>query len=199
MSFSVNVGLSLSIELSLSFSVNSVREGGFNLNVIPIGRESLARMETSELALELESETEPVTETETNPGSGNESESESETESAPASTPLPELELGNGAVFESLAEILSTLARPRPSDLVDRFSSEIPPTPNTSLADRSSPASSRTSLISWPTSSSPSCLNSIWEEYLLLENGRVDSANEDNSVVDEVDEEVVFLCEVKRN
>ena len=87
MSFSVNVGLSLSIELSLSFSVNSVREGGFNLNVIPIGRESLARMETSELALELESETEPVTETETNPGSGNESESESEPEPVKKTVP----------------------------------------------------------------------------------------------------------------
>ena len=190
MSFSVNVGLSLSIELSLSFSVNSVREGGFNLNVIPIGYENLARMETSALALELESETEP--------------ESESETESESVSPSLPELEVENGTeVFENLAEILSSLARPRPSDLVGRFWSEIPPSPNASLAGRSSPASSCTSPVSWPSSSSPSCLNSIWEEYLRLEGVEVD--NEDNEIrlldVNDsvVEEEVVFLYEVKRN
>ena len=226
MAFSVTVDLSILIELGLSVSVRTTGEG-FNSNDMPIGCENLAIMETSdgeaatesapaidvevrepELEPELEPETavevrdvatvpvlepEPELERETAVeirDVATESEPERETESEPKRKPVTELESGpEPEIFESLAGLLTSFARVRPSDLDDQLWSDSLPSPGSSLGCRSS-----------ATRCSPSCLTSIWEEY-LLECRTVECANgeeEDNEMPLEEDDDVVFLCEVRR-
>jgi hypothetical protein len=213
MAFSVTVDLSVSIKLGLSFSVKTTGEG-FSSNDMPIGSENLAVMEISErdgeaaTANESESndiECEPelmpdaeVRGVETKPKSGREPEmisfanddvevrgvepeSEREPELVSFATDLedrvvePEPE-----IFESLADLLASFARARPSNL-DNWS-------GSSSSSNSSPCS-------------PSCLNLIWEEYLVREGRMVESNNgedEDDEMPLEGNDDVVFLCEVKR-
>ena len=83
-------------------------------------------------------------------------------------------------IFESLADLLASFARARPSNL-DNWS-------GSSSSSNSSPCS-------------PSCLNLIWEEYLVREGRMVESDNgedEDDEMPLEENDDVVFLCEVRR-
>ena len=75
---------------------------------------------------------------------------------------------------ESLADLLVSFARAQPSNL-DNWSGS--------------------------SSCSPSCLNLIWEEYLVREGRMVESDNgedEDDEMPLEENDDVVFLCEVRR-
>ena len=207
MAFSVNIALSISIELCLSFTVKSTGEG-FNSNDMPIGCENLAVMETSEpetgrIAELVEPETRRIAE----PGSlltAEETEVEPETEPELEPATEPELEpvslltavdpvslLPETEVFESLTELLSSFARPR------RSNSSL--SPNPSLSCRS-PFPSSFSENTWPRPSS--CLDSIWERYLVGEGRMVEFENgvDDNvEMILEEDEDVVFIREVKRS
>ena len=213
MAFSVTVDLSILIELGLSVSVRTTGEG-FNSNDMAIGCENLVVIETSEG--EAESATEPELEPELEPESlpepaidvevrdvapEPELETEPELESEPELETEPELELESESepkrrqsepeseTFESLAGLLVSFARAGSSDLDDRFWSDSLPSPDSSLRCRTA-----------ATRCSPSCLTSIWEEY-LLEGRTVECANgeeEDNEMPLEGDDDVVFLCEVRR-
>ena len=223
MAFSVTVDLSILIELGLSVSVRTTGEG-FNSNDMAIGCESLAVIENSEG--EAESATNPelepaidvevrdvATEPEPEPELETELEPEPELEIAPELEPEPELETESeletepelelesesepkrrqsepeSETFESLAGLLVSFARAGSSDLDDRFWSDSLPSPDSSLRCRTA-----------ATRCSPSCLTSIWEEY-LLEGRTVECANgeeEDNEMPLEGDDDVVFLCEVRR-
>ena len=227
MAFSVTVDLSVSIKLGLSFSVKTTGEG-FSSNDMPIGSENLAVMEISErdgeaaTANELESESNAITnesECDGEAATSNESESndiECEPELMPDAEVRREPEMISFAnddveirgvepeserepelvsfatdledrvvepepeIFESLADLLASFARARPSNL-DNWS-------GSSSSSNSSPCS-------------PSCLNLIWEEYLVREGRMVESNNgedEDDEMPLEGNDDVVFLCEVKR-
>ena len=227
MAFSVTVDLSVSIKLGLSFSVKTTGEG-FSSNDMPIGSENLAVMEISErdgeaaTANELESESNAITNESACDGeaaTSNESESndiECEPELMPDAEVRREPEMISFAnddveirgvepeserepelvsfatdledrvvepepeIFESLADLLASFARARPSNL-DNWS-------GSSSSSNSSPCS-------------PSCLNLIWEEYLVREGRMVESDNvedEDDEMPLEENDDVVFLCEVRR-
>ena len=205
MAFSVTVDLSVSIELGLSFSVKTTGEG-FSSNDMPIGSENLAIMEISErdgeaaTANELESESNAITnESECEPelmpdaevrGVATKPESGSEPKLISLATDVEirdvesefecEPELVSLATDdevradESLADLLVSFARAQPSNL-DNWSGS--------------------------SSCSPSCLNLIWEEYLVREGRMVESDNgedEDDEMPLEENDDVVFLCEVRR-
>ena len=205
MAFSVTVDLSILIELGLSVSVRTTGEG-FNSNDMAIGCENLAVIETSEGEAESATEPELELEPESVPKPAIDVEvrdvaTEPELEPEPELETEPELELESESepkrrqsepeseTFESLAGLLVSFARAESSDLDDRFWSASLPSPDSSLRCRTA-----------ATRCSPSCLTSIWEEY-LLEGRTVECANgeeEDNEMPLEGDDDVVFLCEVRR-